>query len=499
MSPGTGRSSTGKRGYFLVMRCRALLPVTMLLLMAAPAAAQQPNRLTLTPCTLPGVAVEGRCGVDSVAEHPRASGGRKLPLFVAVLPAREAPVEPDPLFVLAGGPGQAATSLAGFATTAFATVWQHRDLVLVDLAGTGRSAALDCQLYQSPRDLAGDFYPAARVTACRDSLAKVADLKRYTTAVLVDDLDAVRAALGYPRINLYGTSYGSRAALSYLRRHGDHVRSVVLKAVAPPTMRGTMDYARDTEHALQTLFAACAADARCAGAFPRPGAELAEVLTRADRGRLRGRVPDPAGGPAVELPLNRGLVASTLLGLLQNSNAAVRLPWLVHTVYQGDTGPLVDEIVQYRRGLDAGISFGMHLSVECSESAPRLNLAASARNDRGTALGDYRVAQLAKACHHWVRGPVPANHAEPVRSDVPVLLVSGGLDPNTPPHWGAEAARTLSHATHIVIPTVAHGFSSVRECGAAFVSAFIAAASADGIDFSCSTTYPLPPFALSLP
>ena len=354
-------------------------------------------------------------------------------------------------------------------------------------------------MYRSPQDLAGDFYPPARVTACRDSLARVADLARYTTAVLVDDLDAIRAALGYQRINLYGTSYGTRAALGYLRRHEDRVRSVVLKAVAPPTMRGTMDYARDTEHALQALFAACAADLRCAAAFPRPAAELAVVLTRADQGRLRGRVPDPAGGPPVELPLSRGLVASTLLGLLQNSNAAVRLPLLIHTVYQGDTGPLVDEFVQYRRGLDAGISFGMHLSVECSESAPRLDPATAAREDRGTALGDYRVAQLAQACQRWIRGPVPADYAEPVRSDVPVLLVSGGLDPNTPPHWGAEAARTLSRSTHVVIPSVAHGFSSIRECGADFIAAFIARASAEGVDFSCATTTPLPPFALPIP
>src|ERR1043166_6002489 len=193
MSPGTGRSSTGKRGYFLVMRSRSSLWAAALLLAAAPLPAGQSIPLSLTPCSLPGVTVQARCGVDSVSEHPGARGGRRLPLFVAVLPAREAPAARDPLFVLAGGPGQAATSLAAFASTAFAAAWQHRALVLVDLAGTGYSASRDCQMYRTPKDLAGDFYPPARVTACRDSLARGADLTRYTTAVLVGDLGAVRA------------------------------------------------------------------------------------------------------------------------------------------------------------------------------------------------------------------------------------------------------------------------------------------------------------------
>jgi pimeloyl-ACP methyl ester carboxylesterase len=189
-------------------------------------------------------------------------------------------------------------------------------------------------------------------------------------------------------------------------------------------------------------------------------------------------------------------VASTLLGLLQNSNTAVRLPLLVHTTFLGDTRPLVDAIVRYRRGLEAGISFGMHLSVMCSEDAPRMDLARAAVDDRGTALGDYRVRQLAAACREWVRGDVPADYATPVRSDVPALLVSGTLDPNTNEEWGNEAARHLTRATHVVIPNLSHGFSSVMECGANFMAAFIAAGSAEGVDFSCKDRVRLPPFAL---
>ena len=160
----------------------------------------------------------------------------------------------------------------------------------------------------------------------------------------------------------------------------------------------------------------CAADAACAAAFPNLEAEFREILRRAGRGALRGLVPDPAGGPPVELPLSRGVVASTFFSLVQNSNSAVRLPLLAHTTYLGDTRPLVEAIVGYRRALETGISYGMHLSVMCSEDAPRMNPARAAVADRDTALGDYRVAQLAAACRESVKGDVSRDGAKPVRS-----------------------------------------------------------------------------------
>lgn len=480
------------------MRRAGILKLTLIVFSITAAASAQ-TRPELKPCTLPGVEGEVLCGSYSVFENRQTKAGRQIPLFIAVLPALATPAAPDPLFFLAGGPGQAASSLAGFASRAFAEVRRHRDIVLVDLAGTGRSAALKCAMYPTVREIVGDFYPIAQVRACRQSLSTNADLRRYTTSILVDDLDEVRAALGYEKINIYGTSYGTRAALVYLRRHRAHVRSIVLKAIAPTTMRGTMHYARDTERSLQYLFRACAGDAACAKAFPNLKLELREVLSRAGQGALRGLIPDPAGGAPTELKLSRGVVASTLLGLLQNSNSAVRLPPLVHSTFLGDMKPLVDAIVEYRRGLDAGISMGMHLSVMCSEDEPRMNLAHARVADRRTALGDYRVAQLVAACREWVRGEVPRNHAQPVRSDVPALLISGTLDPNTNEHWGEAAAKYLTNSKHVVIPNLSHGFSSISECGAKFIAEFIEKASANGIDFSCKDRVRLPPFVLALP
>ena len=467
----------------------ALALVLALAVPAAPAPA-----LALAPCTLEGE--PARCGTWFVPENRGRKDGRTIPLFVAVLPATGTPVEPDPLYGLAGGPGQGASSLAGFLSRPLAELRRHRDFVFVDLAGTGGSEALACTMYPTAQALAGDFLPIDAVRRCRDRLMKRTDLRRYTTAQLVDDLDEVRAALGHERINLYGTSYGSRAALEYLRRHGSHARSVVLKAVAPGTMQGVMHYARDTERTLAMLFAACAAEPACAKAYPEPAQELRAVLDRAERGELVGKVPDSANDSATELPLSRGAVVTTLFGLLQNSSAAVRLPLLVHQAHAGDTKSLVDTLVAYRRGLDSGLAIGMYLSVMCSEDAPRMDPAKAARDDADTALRDYRVAQLAAACREWPSAKLPPGEPRPVQSDVPVLLVSGTLDPNTNERWGEEAARTLSRATHVVIPNLSHGFSSIRECGAGFVTAFVEQGSAEGIDFSCKDRVRLPAFPL---
>lgn len=476
---------------------RVLLLTLVIIAFAFSVETPAQSRPELKPCTIPGVEGGVLCGSYNVFENRQTKAGRQIPLFIAILPAIESPSEPDPLFFIAGGPGQGASSLAGFASRAFAEVRRHRDIVLVDLAGTGRSAALKCPMYPTVHEVVGDFYPLAQVQACRQSLSTTVDLRRYTTSNLTDDLDEVRAALGYDKINIYGTSYGTRAALVYVRRHRAHVRSIAIKAIAPPTMQGTMHYARDTERSLQYLFRACAADANCAKAFPDLESEFRKVLWRASRGALRGFIPDPAGGAPVELPLSRGVVASTLLGLLQNSNSAVRLPLLIHTTFTGDTKPLVEAIVEYRRGLDAGISMGMHLSVMCSEDAPRMNPARAKISDRGTALGDYRVAQLASACREWIRGEVPRGYAQPVRSDVPALLISGTLDPNTNERWGNAAARFLRNSTHVIIPNLSHGFSSINECGARFMAEFIDKGSAKGIDFSCKDRVRLPPFVLS--
>ena len=465
--------------------------------LAALATQAAPAQVVLSPCKVPGVDQEIRCGTYAVFEDRAARSGRTIPLFIAVLPALESPAALDPVFMLAGGPGQGASSLAGFANRSFAGIRRHRDIVMVDLAGTGRSQPLNCRMYRTAQDLVGDFHPLANVRVCHDSLSHVTNLKRYTTANLVDDLDDARAALGYDSINIYGTSWGTRAALEYVRRHRGHVRSIVLKAVAPPTMPGTMYYARDMDRSLDELLRLCDVDRACLQEFPTIRADLDEVLKRAEKGFLPGVIPDPRGRPTTQLPITRGAFTSLLLGYLQNTATAVRIPFLIHEALMQRTEPLVTAIVNYRSALDANVSIGFYFSVMCNEDAPRMDAAAAVVKDAGTALKDYRVAQLAAACREWGEGDVSADAGKPVVSDVPALLISGTLDPNTPEPWGEEALRTLSHGTHVVITNVSHAFTSIAECGANFITPFIETASAAGLDFSCKDNVRIPRFVFT--
>ena len=450
----------------------------------------------LTPCTVRGLDGDVRCGSVRVPEDPRRPRGRQIALRVVVARATGSERAPDPLVLLAGGPGQAGTDMGEFATEAFSRVRTSRDIVLVDARGTGGSGPLRCALMRNPADLVGPtIYPPASVRFCHDSLSRVADLGRYTTAAIADDLELVRKALGYPRLDLYGTSYGTRLALVFLQRHPASVRAIVLKAVAPPTMVAPMNYAADAERAFGLLVRDCQTDSACARAFPSPRADLDSVLARAARGEIRTPVPNGAGGTDT-LAVSRDAIAGSLLTLMQSASQRALLPKALHDAAAGNTAMLATVVIQTRRAVDGAIASGMHLSVSCADDGGRLDTAAAVRADAGTFLGPSRVRMLADACREWSMPRSDPTAGSAVRSSVPVLLVSGELDPNTPPRHAEEALRTLPNGRHVVLAGVAHGWSNVAGCGAAFVADFISRASAAGLDIACAAVSSAPRFAV---
>ena len=231
--------------------------------------AAHPTRgsMTLHPCDVPGVAGGGRCGALTVYENRASGTGRRISLNIVVVPAAGLTPARDPVFWLEGGPGGAATGAIGPVSNQYLRgVRTDRDLVFVDQRGTGKSSPLDCDLGDSPADLDryfGPLFPVDLVRACREKLEQTADLTQYTTSIAADDLDDVREALGYPVINLAGASYGTQAALVYMRRHREHVRSSFLVGVAPPDFRLPLPFARAAQHALDMTLADCAADRSC--------------------------------------------------------------------------------------------------------------------------------------------------------------------------------------------------------------------------------------------
>jgi len=264
------------------------------------------------------------CGTLEVFEDRQARRGRKIALNVVVLPAVGSG-DADPLFFLAGGPGQAAAQLAPQLRAVFQPVQKTRDIVLVDQRGTGKSHPLECKSNED--SLTGLMErEGAAADRLRQCLAGYdADVRLYTTPIAMDDLEQVREWLGYDRISLYGGSYGTRAALVYLRQHGPHVRSIVLDGVAPTNMRLPLFVARDAQESLDTWLGRCEADRRCRAKYPSLQSRVRALLRRLDAMPVALRMVHPRTGVSEETRIDARIVASLLFGALYSPVTAAML------------------------------------------------------------------------------------------------------------------------------------------------------------------------------
>jgi pimeloyl-ACP methyl ester carboxylesterase len=460
---------------------------------ARPTGVGRAESLRLEPCEVPG-ASEGakekaRCGTYEVFENRAAKRGRRIALKVVVFPATGQDRAADPLFYIPGGPGSSATEDAPYIAQGYAKIRERRDLVFVDQRGTGGSNPLNCDLFD-PSDVQsflGFFFPLADVRKCRERLEPKADLRLYTTDIAMDDLDEVRAALGYGRINLSGGSYGTRAALVYIKRHGQHVRAAVLQGVSPTDQSMPRDFPQHTQRALDGVVGECAADAACRAAFPDLRAEVKAVLARLLRGPVAVEIKLAQTGESKRVSLSRDLAAEAVRYMLYQPGAASRIPLFIHLAAQGDFAPLARAAISYRRDIVATGSNGMYLSVTCAEDLPRVRPGEGERNAANTFLGDYRLQQQRAACALWPRADIPKGYAEPTRSDVPALILTGEWDPVTPPAYGDTAARYLTNSLHLVVPHGGHGFGGLEglDCVQNLINDFIERGTARGLDTSC--------------
>ncbi len=448
--------------------------------------------IPLAPCRTADGNTEGLCGKYEVYENRASQSGRKIALNIMVLPALSDKPAGDPWFPLAGGPGQSAVET--FPATGFTTkVRQQRDVVLVDQRGTGGSNRLTCEL-RDPNDaqaIIGESIPPEKVRACRMELEKRADLTQYTTSIAADDLDDVRQAMGYDKINLFGGSYGTQAALVYLRRHGDHVRTVTMEAVVPPQYRIPLPFSRTLQGSIDQLIDRCAADEACHNDFPDLKQEFQAVVDRLEKSPAQFEKKNAAGGTQT-VTLSRGMFVAGLRPLLYLPEVISEFPYMIHRAYQGDWSIYAIAALTVRSAIDKSIDRGMSLSVICAEDIPGLTEATIRRETAGTYLGDFQVRIYQQACREWVRGNIPRDFHAPLHSAVPALLISGALDPATPPEASAQAARDLSNSRVIVVKDGTHGTGS--PCIDGLIAEFVAQGTTGGLDASCADQIHLPPF-----
>lgn len=452
--------------------------------------------IPLTACRLDS-GVQAQCGTLTVFENRAAGNGRTIDLDIALLPATGSSsiTQDDPLFLLAGGPGQAATEAFGGAVYLFQDVNRLRDIVLVDQRGTGGSNGLACDNLadeELPADLP-DEAVAGLLDECRVTLAERADLTWYTTDAFIDDLDAVRVALGYDRINLYGASYGTRAAQAYMRRYPERVRSAVLDAVTGPELVLYLQMPRDAQRALDDVFARCEADPACHQRFPAVRREYAELLARLEQ-PVPISVAHPLTNEPIDFELNRDRLGQYVFNILYSADLSSMLPLLIHHAYEtGDYGPLVVQglAVAQSTGLDIGLLY----AVICSEDATLIDMEAAADYQAGTSFPLFAEDFLA-ICENWPRAAIAADFRDPLQSDIPTLLLSGGADPITPPGYADSVAEGLTNSRHLVLPGYGHGMVGVG-CMPKIVAEFIRTGDPAAPDIACLVELRPPPFFTS--
>lgn len=447
--------------------------------------------LPLSPCHIEGFSEEVLCGAYRVFEDRAARTGRTIDLQVAVVPALRRDSDPDPLFLLAGGPGQGAKKYGALIPLAFRELRKTRDIVLVDLRGTGGSNPLGCDLGDPLEMIEGGYLD---VTPCLRGLK--ADPRLYTTEPAVDDLDEVRAALGYERINLWGGSYGTRAALVYALRHPDRVRSVVLDGAAPFEIKLPLHNAWGAQRALDRLVADCAAEPACRAAYPRLRDEIDEVFARLDQGPVPVRFRHPRTGRPVEMTVTRGAFGSGLRGMLYTPAHASLVPWMIRSARQGDFAPFATLGLETAAWSTETMSLGLTLSVLCSEDVHRIRAEDAGREVRGTFLKGFEIAAWRQMCERWPRGPMPAmpgTASAPL--PVPALILSGDLDPVTPPRWGEAMKKHFPGALHVIVPGTGHN-TSTTGCVPDLIARFVEQGGAEGIDASCVGKVRRPPFVI---
>jgi len=502
MRPGRPSPDEGSVRFASLPRVlRSVLPVLLVLCLVggrgATEAAAAEAGAPLHDCHVPGLRNGVLCATLQRPLDPTRPEGPAIALGYVVVPAMARRKLSDPVFLIAGGPGQSAVALASTLMPLLSRLGNRRDLVFVDQRGTGGSAPLQCQEPEH-ETLAQQAEPDRQVRLsqqCKAELRKLpyvrkdSDLGFFTTPIAALDLEAVRRALGAGPVNLVSFSYGTRVALEYQRQFPQAVRRMVLDGVAPADMALPASFSLDNQQALDSLLAACAAEPACAHNHPDLRTRFAGLLDSLPR---QARAAHALSGKEESFVLTRDMVLGAVRNALYSPPLASALPRALDDAARGDLSGLIGLTATFVSRKSTRLAAGMHLSVVCAEDAPRI---AAATDPPGAAFGTQYAALYERLYADWPRGDVPPGFYTLRESAVPVLLLSGGIDPATPPRHGERVARALGPlARHVVVANASHGVMGIgcmRDVVFRFLDAADSAA-AVAVDAACAAAIPRP-------
>ena len=447
---------------------------------AAVAAPDNPIEQDLRPCFINGLKDRAECLALDVPLDYADPGGRQISIHAAVVRASGSAPEADPIWVFAGGPGEAAAEYGALVRSVFSRVHKSRDIVLVDQRGTGKSNGLRCDV--EPGRIVETLEEWTDIVRdCREAAG--IDVRHFTMENVIRDMEAVRARLGYERLNVWGGSWGTRTTALYLKRHPDRVRSIIVDGTAPPDLSLFETAPTSADRALRLLIADCAADAACAETYPNFEAQVAAYLAKADAGTLRYIGNDPVTGDAVDLPITFVAAVESIRSVMYSADATVMLPFMINEADKGNLAPLA-ALMAGSATLSSGMYVGATLSIICGEEIPRVNEARLQAAAAESFARDSYYTYWKASCDGWQALPPAADAHDPIASEVPALILSGDLDPVTPPSMGEHWVNTFPNGRHIVTPGNGH-ITSRTACMPRLLAEFVNDLDVGALDATC--------------
>lgn len=436
----------------------------------------------------PGAPVE--CGFVVVpADHNRPEGPT-LRLAVVIVRDQSEAHQPDPVILLAGGPGEKVVANGLILAQIFVPTIPSRDFVFFDQRGAGLSEpALECPEWEhSLLDTLDEIDPETSMRtnfeallACRDRLlAEGRDLSLYNNLQNAADVESIRQALGYSRVNLYGGSYGSLLAQVTAREHPAAIRSIVLWSVWPVEKSLLVDATTATADAVLQLLETCESDDACRQSYPELREVLFAVIDRLNAEPATITVTNPLDGVSYAASLSGDAVFSNLVGLLYQTQLIPALPQAIYDIYEGDY-ELMAKLISQNLVMYRAMSRGMTYSFVCTDDligrTPEdiIRLKATLPPQLAGRLGPDLIRKygIFGVCEHWPVQQASADVKRPLVSEIPVLLLEGDLDPVTPSAYARQVASHLPNSYFYEFPGIGHNILVSSECAREMAGAFL--------------------------
>ena len=463
--------------------------------------AERMGSIELTPCHLPTHSREVLCGSHTVFEDRVSGEGREIEIQFAVIPAVGEEPELDPVVVFAGGPGQAAMELAPFAAVVFSEVIETRHVVLIDQRGMGSSAPLTCDLPEDEVHLAVVEQRLRTREVLEECLAELdADVTLYTQELANQDIHEILGVLGFEQANLYGASWGTRSALLYAHQFPEGVRSLVLDGALPLVNTAPLYAAADADRALRALFSDCQAAPGCVDSYPDLEGLFFQALEVLGDDEKLIEVEDPTTGKPERVMMSRDIFGGILRGILYIPDLSRVVPLIIQQASTGEYEALLGVAGFLASATGDAMTLGASLTIFCSEELARMepealvSVSGSPGSEAAASLvGASFLLDLQSSCSVWPRAPLPELYRQDVRSEAPALVLSGDIDPITPPRWGQAMSEILPNSLHLVAPNTGHNVSPVG-CAPELIAQFVQQGTLDGIDGSCLDEIQRPSF-----